>query len=140
MRKLIAPKRSHLTFIMGVQRTTITVYSLYICLSFYSMLVIFSLIMAVAYALFDQTRPTACPAAGFVTYENRRVLRDNQFFTFAKVDGIDDCYRQCISHLECGFFEIPLAGVCLMYRTNSSQTRLAILAPPLRQTCTCHVV
>ena len=90
------------------------------------MLVIFSLIMAVAYALFDQTRPTDCPAAGFVTYENRRVLRDNQFFTFAKVDGIDDCYRQCISHLECGFFEIPLAGVCLMYPPEFKESNLTL--------------
>ena len=90
------------------------------------MLVIFSVIMAVAYAMLDERRPTDCPAAGFVTYENRRVLLRNQFLTFTRVGGIDDCYRECISRSECGFFEITVAGFCTMFTPEFRESNLIL--------------
>ena len=84
------------------------------------MLVIFSVIIAVAHAVLDEP----CPAAGFVTYENRRVLRRNQFLVFRRVDGIEDCYRECISRSKCGFFEITLTGSCIMFTPEFSESNL----------------
>ena len=71
--------------------------------------------MAVADALFDNTRPMDCPAEGFITYTNRRVLGRNQFLTLTRADGIDNCYRECILRSECGFFEITVFGFCIMF-------------------------
>ena len=82
--------------------------------------------MAVAYATFDELPLKDCPAAGFVTYENTRVLLDNQIPTFTRVDGMEDCYRECLLRSECSFFQLTVAGICLMFNHEFSEFNLTL--------------
>ena len=82
------------------------------------MLVIFSVITSVVYAL-------DCPPAGFISYENMQMLLRSQFLPVLLLDGIDDCYRECISHVECSFFEfITPSGICVRFTREFEESNL----------------
>ena len=81
------------------------------------MLLLFSVNMFATYALHDKHRLMDCPAAGFISYEKKQAGSRAQSYNSTTANGIDDCYRQCVSDSDCGLFEFRDDGVCRMFTT-----------------------
>ena len=102
------------------------------------MLLIFSVNVAVAYALHNKRRLIDCPIAGFITYENKQAGDCAQSFTSTRVEKIDNCYRECLSRSECGFLKSEMmayADCSILFYLRVTYDLIDTILYTLRFTC-----